>query len=188
MCRAQVAIHQLLERQYGLRVAGKFMPHATIKGFFKPAMPEAEVIARLDRVAAGRRPFHVHNGGVISFGKSAVVLTIQRLADGSRNQALQDVHEAAMDALHPAIASDCDFSPREWTRERFEAHLTLAMADIEATYFDEIISFVHDLEPIGPADFIADTFHLYAFWSDDWSGRWGETLRWELRRSWRLTS
>jgi 2'-5' RNA ligase len=187
MCRAQVEMHQLLERQYGLPVAGKFMPHATIKGFFKPAVDEAELIARLDPLAMRRRPFPVHNGGAVAHGKSSIVLTIQRLADGARNEALQDIHEAAMDALGTAIAPDCDFSPREGVREHFHAHLTLAMAIETPEYFDEIFAFVHELEPIGPADFVADTFHLYRFQSDDWAGRWGETLRWELRRSWTLT-
>jgi hypothetical protein len=187
MCRAQVEMHDLLERQYGLPVAGKFMPHATIKGFFKPAVDEAELIARLDPVAKGRRPIPVHNGGPIAHGTSSIVLTIRDLADGSRNKPLQDIHQAAMDALGMAIAPDCDFSGREGVREHFHAHLTLAMAIATPEYFDEIFAFVRELEPIGPSDFVADTLHLYRFQSDDWAGRWGETLRWELRRSWTLT-
>jgi hypothetical protein len=163
------------------------MPHATIKGFFKPAVDEAELIARLDPVTSGRRPIPVHNAGPIAHGKSSIVLSIKHLADGSRNQALQDIHEAAMDALGTAIAPDCDFSNREGVREHFHAHLTLAMAIMTPEYFDEIFAFVRELEPIGSSNFVADTFHLYRFWSDDWSGHWGETLRWELRRSWTLT-
>src|SRR5262245_38923437 len=127
MCRAQVELHDLLERQYGLQVAGKFMPHATIKGFFKPAVDEEELIARLDPVAKGSRPIPVHNGGPIAHGKSSIVLTIRDLVDGFRNLPLQDIHEAAMDALGPAISKDCDFSGREGVREHFHAHLTLAM-------------------------------------------------------------
>jgi hypothetical protein len=45
MCAAQVRIHQLLARQYGLFVARKFMPHCTVKGIFKTSEPVDEIRA-----------------------------------------------------------------------------------------------------------------------------------------------
>ena len=44
----QAEVHDLLARQYNLRVAGRFMPHATIKGFFRSDAPVAEMVAALD--------------------------------------------------------------------------------------------------------------------------------------------
>jgi 2'-5' RNA ligase len=188
MCRAQVEMHTILQHQYGLVAAGKFMPHATIKGFFETEVAESELVSRLDPVMAGRAPIEVYNGGPVAFGESAIVLTIQRLQDGSRNEALQSVHDAALDALLPTLARPDDhFTGREWKRERFEAHLTLAMADIPAGFAGEIFEFVNELGPVGPARFTADTFHLYRFSSDDWGGKWWETLTWELVHGWRLT-
>ena len=34
MSRAQAELHDIVARQYGSMCAGRFMPHATIKGFF----------------------------------------------------------------------------------------------------------------------------------------------------------
>lgn len=186
MCRAQAEMHELLRRQYGLRAAGVFMPHATIKGFFRTDAPVAELAARLDAVLAGRRPFPVHNGGVVRFGDAGIGLTIQRMPDGAVNVPLQALHDAALAALLPLVRPDCDFTPNEWAGPRFEAHLTLAMADIPLRFFDEIERFVRAAEPIGPPGFEADTLQLFAFTSDDWTGRYWEILGWELLRSWRL--
>jgi 2'-5' RNA ligase len=163
------------------------MPHATIKGFFLTEATEADLIARLDPVMDGRAPIEIHNGGPIAFSDVAIVLTIQRLAGGARNEALQSLHEAVMDVLLPVVSPECRFSKTEWIREKFEAHLTLAMRDLQAAFVDEILEFLDDLGPIGPKRFIADTFHLYRFTSDDWAGRWWETMKWELVHGWRLT-
>ncbi len=171
MCRAQAEIHELLRRQYRLEVAGRFMPHAPIKGFFRSDAPREEMVRRLDGALNALHPLSIHNGGVIPLGPAGIALTIQRQADGSPNQPLQALHEAALEALMPLVHPDCDFTPHEWLGPRFEAHLTLAMADIPTTQFDEILRFVRDGEPVGPAEFIADTFQLFVFESDEWSGR-----------------
>ncbi|MDQ3613277.1 MAG: hypothetical protein M3412_03010 [Chloroflexota bacterium] len=50
MSRAQVEIHNLVARQYGSMTAGKFMPHATIKGFYRSDAPVAGMVAALSSV------------------------------------------------------------------------------------------------------------------------------------------
>jgi 2'-5' RNA ligase len=179
-------VHQLLECQYGLEVAGKFMPHCTVKGFFKSNAPEAEIHARAATIGQGLAPFPVWNNGVRAFGTDAIVLSIMRDPEGKRNDALQMLHERALDALLPLVADDCNFTLGEWDRERFEAHLTLAMADIEPRFFAEILDFCRQLARVGPASFHAERLHLYAFESDDWHGLWGKTLTWRLLGSWSL--
>src|SRR5690349_19058450 len=94
MSRAQAEVHDLLRRQYGLEVGGTFMPHATIKGFFKSCAPVEEMIARLDPVMTGRASFPVFSAGPIPFGKAGIALSIQRMPDGRTNEALQEMHEA----------------------------------------------------------------------------------------------
>jgi 2'-5' RNA ligase len=186
MCRAQAEIHDLLERQYGLRAAGKFMPHATIKGFFKSDAPVAEMIERLDGVLCGRPAFPVYNAGVLAWERGGIVLSVQEMPDGRTNDAMQALHEAAFEAILPLVADDCTFTGKEWARERFHAHLTLAMADIPEPFFAEIVDFVNELGPIGPSVFPAEAFHLFRFESDDWQGNWWETLTWTLLHGWRL--
>jgi hypothetical protein len=186
MSRAQTEIHDLLERQYGLRVAGRFMPHATIKGFFKSEASVVAMIERLSEALRDLRTFEVFNGGTMTFGNSGIALDVSRSPGHERNPNLQALHEAALAALMPLVADDCDFTPREWKGPLFHAHLTLAMADIPSDLFAEILTFAREAEPIGPSSFPAEVLHLYRFESADWSGRWGETLRWQLLHSWRL--
>jgi hypothetical protein len=187
MCRAQAEVHDLLRRQFGLVAAGNFMPHATLKGTFKSLVSEERIIEVLNGVVDGRDAFPVYNAGVIEQNRRGIMLSIQHLPDGRPNAPLQSLHEAAMDALLPLASPDCEFTtPREPIRERFHAHLTLAMADVPFFAFDDISAFVRDLGPIGPQCFTAEYLHLYGFESDDWRGHWWETLRWTLLRTWRL--
>lgn len=187
MCRDQAAIHALLERQYGLRAAGRFMPHATIKGFFRSNATPEHIVDLCSAALAGQRPFTVYNNGVVAFGESGIALRIQHLRSGETNAALQSLHEAVFAALLPLVHPACSFTPRELAGPRFDAHLTLAMADIPGRLFAEVLAFLRELEPIGPASFYADTLQLFAFTSDAWDGPWWETLRWEHLASWRLS-
>ena len=72
--RAQAEIQDLLKRQYGLKVAGALMPHATIKGFFKSSASVEEMIALIDPVMTDRDPVPVYSSGPFPFGKGVTVL------------------------------------------------------------------------------------------------------------------
>lgn len=186
MCRAQAEVHDLLQRQYGLQAAGRFMPHGTIKGFFRSDASPAEIVARLDPVVSGLEPFSIYNGGVVAYRDHAIVIDIHHTPDGERNEPLQALHEAAVAALAPLVHPACEFTPREPSGDRFRAHLTLAMADIPAPFFDEIFRFVREADPVGPSSFLLKVVQLWAFTSEAWNGPWWETLRWELLHSWQL--
>lgn len=189
MSRAQANLHDVLARQYGLHAAGRFPPHATLKGFFRSTLNTAQLRARLTTVLTGRPAFTVFNHGVLAFGHDGIVLDIHRTPTGAPNTALRELHEAALAALLPVVHQDCEFT---WTDpgagERFHAHLTLAFADIPTAYFQEVLRFVRDAEPVGPSSFLADTVHLLAFTSDRWDGPWWESLRWRLLNSWHLAA
>jgi 2'-5' RNA ligase len=184
--RDQAEIHDLLARQFGLHAAGTFMPHATLKGFFRSQADHPTLVAALDLVVRRHAPFEVWNAGVISFGWSSLVLDINRTEQGAVNEPLRALHAEIYDAVAPYVADDCDFTRREAHHESFYAHLTLMMADCPGPLFDEVKEFVMALEPIGSASFIAQWVHLYEFTSADWAGAWWETLHWRLHHSWRL--
>jgi hypothetical protein len=186
MCRAQAELHDLLERQYGLVAGGAFMPHATIKGFFRSDASLPEVGAAFDRAVAGHAPFPVVNRGPIPFGRSSIVLDVHHMEDGSRNEALQAIHESAWREITPLVHPECDCTPVEGALDRFYAHLTLIMADMPAFAFDEIFEFVGEARPIGPERFTAEYFHLFAFHSEEWQGAWWSSLTWKLLHTWRL--
>jgi len=188
MCRAQAEMHDLLRRQFGLIDGGTFMLHATIKGFFRSDAPLAEIVGAFDRAVIGHTAFPVVNRGPIPFGPRSVVLNIHHLEDGSRNEALQAIHEAAWREIGPLIHPECEFSPVDGNGASFHAHLTLAMADVPSFAYDEIFAFIQDACPIGPERFTAEYFHLFAFHSEDWDGSWWSSLTWTFLHSWRLAA
>lgn len=186
MSDAQIKIHRLLQYQYGMIGGGVFMPHATIKGFFRSDAAVSEIVAAFDRAVAGKSAYTVHNAGARVSGKGSIILDIHHNADGSVNMAQQQLHESGWQEISPLIHPECNFTPVEGSMERFWAHLTLAMADLPEPFFDEIWDFVHADGPIGPETFTAEYLHLFAFHSQDWHGNWWETLTWKLLHGWRL--
>lgn len=186
MCRAQAQIHDLLRRQFGCVTAGAFMPHATIKGFFRSDASISELIGAVDAALTDRQPFPVVNNGPVPFGRGGVALNVQHDERGQLNRELQATHEAVFSVLKPFVHPTCEFTPREGVLDRFFAHLTLAMADVPDFLFDELFAFLQDAEPIGPRRFTAEYFHLFAFGSDNWSGDWWSTLEWTLLHGWKL--
>lgn len=188
MSRAQVEVHKVLWSQYGLRAAGKFMPHVTIKGFFRTRAGVEEMVDGLDAVLEERPAFTVYNSGVVSFGRDGIALDVHAGPGGDPNEPLQELYRDVMDVMLPVVDTSCEFTrqERELNREKFLAHLTLAMADIPARFFEEVLQFVREAEPIGPSTFPAEILQLFAFRCRDWQGSWWETLRWELLHSRRL--
>lgn len=186
MSEAQIRIHRLLEHQFGLIGGGVFMPHATIKGFFRSDASVEEIIAAFDAAAVGHHAYTVYNGGPTFGGRTGIGIDVHYNADGTVNMPQQKLHESAWQHIMPLVRSDCDFCPKEGSMENFHAHLTLSMADITEEMFDEVYEYVTAAGPIGPETFPAEYFHLYAFQSDDWAGHWWESLEWTLLKSWKL--
>lgn len=186
MCRAQAGLHALLARQYNLHAAGRFMPHATLKGFFRSEAPVPTIISALDRALAGVVPFTVVNNGPIPFGRGSVVIDVHNDERGAPNEELRALHETVFEALALLVHPACEFTPGEPARASFFAHLTLVMADMPEWLFDEVFAFIQEAEPFGPRRFPAAVVQLVAFESADWSGDWWETLTWEILHSWTL--
>lgn len=188
MCDAQIKIHRLLEYQYGMIGGGVFMPHATIKGFFRSDSSVDEIVKAFDTAVEGHHAYTVYNAGPKGHGRTSIGLDVHHNADGSVNMAQQKLHESAWQSIMPLVHEDCHFSPREGSMENFRAHLTLSMSDLRDEMFDEIFEFITDDGPVGPESFTAEYFHLFAFESDDWAGEWWHTLEWKLLHSWKLPS
>lgn len=182
-------MHRVLRAQYGLIAGGLFMPHATIKGFYKSEATPQEMIARLDKTLVGFKPFLVYNGGPILMGPRGVVTSWRDLPNGERNPGLDDIQDRAFEALLPLIPADCKFTavdPRGKDGPKpFHAHITLAMADIEPHMREEVLGFVKEGGMIGSGQFLANTYHLFRF-KADWQGAWWHTLTWELLHSWQF--
>ena len=187
MSRAQAEIHDLVARQYGSMCAGRFMPHATIKGFFRSDVAVLEMVAALDPVMARHDSFEVFNGGAIPFGDNgSIVIDIHHARNGQPNRSLVQLHRDVFSALSPLIRPDGDFTPLDAQLDGFHAHLTLMMGDIPKGLQAEIFAFLQDAEPICPPTFQAERCHLVAVRSQNWHERWWTTMQWTLLHSWQL--
>lgn len=178
-------IHRVLRKQYGLFSADLFMPHATIKGFYRSDASVEEQIARYDAAFAGFKPFTAYNNGTIKMGSAGIVTSWRDLPDGSVNRAFRESSDRAWQAIEPLIHPDCDFRWRDPRGDQFHPHITLAMADVLPKFKDEIYDFVCSRGKVGSAHFVADTYQLFRFRAN-WQGNWWHTLTWEHLHSWQM--
>jgi 2'-5' RNA ligase len=188
MSRAVSDLHRLLRAQYKLHAAGRFMPHATLKGFFRSAADVATIIARLSETLAGWQSFTVYNNGVTRFGPRSIVIGLKHDPHGVPNQELYDLQERVWTAVSPLIHPQCAFTPNDPRGidgcNPFHPHITLALIDLRPELQAEVLAFIEAGGRVAPMQFTADTCHLLRFRAD-WQDAWWETLTWELVHSWR---
>jgi len=175
LAAAVAAVHGRLAREHGLRAAGRFMPHVTLKGFFRTEAEPAELEARLRPALQGRPAVTLHNAGAVALGPETIALDVDSDPGGGRNRALYALHMAVFDAMAPCVARGCEFTAVEFAGDAFRAHLTLAMADIPPDQFSELLALTAQA-PAGPPSSEATEVALFAFESRDWAGSWWETL------------
>ena len=187
LSRTQAEIHDLLRRQYGLISAGLFMPHATVKGFFRSDAEPDAMIASLDATLRDWRPFVAYNNGVIRMGHAGIVISVKSMPDGSDNEAWHELQDRAWAALQPHYHPECEFTPGDGRgrsgKGAFHPHFTLAMADVRPSLIDEVMAFVEQDGLVGPPQIRIEALHLFRFRAN-WSGAWWHTLTWELLHSW----
>ncbi len=177
-----------LRAQFGLVSAGSFPPHVTLVGSQRLTAGPGEVAAAVDRALAGRTAFDVHNAGIRPMD-AGFVYDVHHLADGrTPNHLLADLARAVDAGLAPLRAPVAHHHPVNYSPSGFRGHLSLASHDLieRPDLSEEIGEYVSALPIEPPRSFTGEVVALYATFSDDWSGRWWRTLRFEHLRSWRL--
>jgi 2'-5' RNA ligase len=183
VARRVTEVHIMLRKQFGFTAAAKFQVHATLKGFFKCSSCNVDpLIESLDPVFRTQQALPVHYNG-FHIDEVGVGLDISRIGDGP-NQELIDLRSSVVDAVLPFIAADCDFAEAD-LGSPFKAHITLAFRDISPEVRNSVLAYLQPA-PLPSEPFVADTFHLLEFYSQDWEGSWDTTLTWRLLHSWRL--
>ncbi len=182
--RMVLEIHQMLRKQFGLKAADRFQVHATIKGFFKKVDGPAEALVdRLDAVFADQAPFNIHFSGYRN-DDIGIGLDVS-LIDGKHNEPLYAFRERVVAVVRPFIAPDCDFVASDLGNP-YEAHITLAFRDVPLSLYDDVLAYLADA-PLPTVPFTARDFHFLKFSSEAWTGRWWQSLRWQLIKSWHLS-
>lgn len=182
--------HTILEREFNCRTGGRFMVHCTIKGFtkLKPGASPDDLIRGLDRIFSGTRPFEtelyapwVSNSGT---GGESVLLWMRK---GEEFQAL---HDAVWSFMEPHTAPDCLFTRVEPHGPEFPPHVTLVQSDLSSApgilaQGKALCDYIFQALP--GHEFEARDIQLVEFHSDDWDGKWWETLEFRQLKGWTLT-
>lgn len=178
----------LVERQFGLVSAGAYPPHATLAGSVPMLADEADIIAALHHVLTDRPGFPVHNGGIAT--RSAIGYDVDRLADGSVNEALHSLAVDVNAALEPLVVPLDGYLVKPFVADHFRAHLSLASHELMVwpERQAEVDAFIRQLDIAPSTDFTAEYVSMYRFQSDDWSGHWWNSLEWEPVHTWKLTN
>ncbi len=182
--------HTLLKSEFNCRTGGAFMAHCTLKGFTKLAEGHtpAEFIPALDKLFAGTPAFETALDELWDLnrgpGKASILIGLRR------TDAFLALHNAIGEVVQPFIAEDDIFSPVEPVGPNFPPHITLVQGDapFEAGLHAQIMGlcqYIFDTSLKGA--FQAQDLQLIEFYSEDWAGKWWETLRFQQLKGWRLS-
>lgn len=179
-------IHYMLRKQFGFAAADRLQVHATMKGFFKKNdLPISQLIAGLDSVFEAQKPFWVEISPKFRSDQIGMGLDISN-SGTALNPKLMDLRERIVGVVQPFIAEDCDFV-KEDLGKPFRGHVTLAFRDIPPEMYDDVLAYLAEA-PLPKEPFVAKTFHLLEYFSEDWSGPWWESLSSKLIKSWTVHS
>lgn len=186
-CRAVTVATDQLRAQYGFVSAGAFPPHATLVGSRHLGRDEDAVVAAVGDALHGRSAFEVHNAGLRRLGVG-YVYDVGRRPDGSPNGPFLELAAAVDRAVAPLSRPAGNPEPHPFDPATFSPHLSLASHDLHERpdLHEEVGAYLAELDVPVPAGFTASTVSLYRTSSEDWSGRWWRTLRWEHLHSWTL--
>ncbi|WDV56474.1 2'-5' RNA ligase family protein [Streptomyces coeruleorubidus] len=187
-CAAVTAVTSQLRAQYGVVSAGAFPPHATLAGSRHITAPIEEIIAAVTRGLAEASAFTVHNAGIRRQG-AGLVYDVHHLADGiTPNTSFTDLAALVDEAVVPLETPAPNPAEDRFAADTFRAHLSLVSHDMDVRpdLSEELEEYVRALPVSFPQSFPADAVALYRTRSDDWSGRWWQTLTWEHLHTWRL--
>jgi len=181
--------HSAYEHEFRAFIAGRFMSHCTIKGFFKLApgsTPDAFTPA-LDRLFVDTAPFPVEikppwmtSGAPVG---ESIILWLEKTPE------FQQFHNDIWAICKPHVAADCLFTHSEPLGEHFPPHLTLVQADLpaEPAILAQAMALAQYIyEDLPTHSFEAREMQLVEFRSEDWSGKWWESLVHRQLKGWRL--
>jgi 2'-5' RNA ligase len=162
--------------------------HCTLKGFFKPkeGTTYQDFVGKLDGLFKACQPATVE---FIDLWQSKSDKQASILLGMDNNEPLKKLHNDIWAVVEDYIAPDCAFSAREPKGDRFTPHITLAQYDLptEAGLFaqaEEFCRYLLDTHLKG--QFSGRSLQLIEFYADDWAGDWGDNMRYQQLKGWRL--
>jgi 2'-5' RNA ligase len=184
-CRAQIELHNLIERQFDLIAGRVFPPHATLLGNVAVTAGEADLLERITDVARRHAPFTVHNPGLSRHGEG-IAYDVHFRKDGTVNDAFVALAADVEQELGPVRGrTDTDYLTGQTTTVGFHAHLTVAGQDyaLRKDLREEVWQFLEQLAPAVPDEFAVDAVSVFRFRSDHWASEWWKDMTWQHLRT-----
>jgi 2'-5' RNA ligase len=178
-------IHSILNKQFGIKAAGKFQVHATIKGFFlmKQHMDPLHLQAQLSEYLEGISSFNTMFLPELRIDPIGIGLN---LVSSDTTGRLLNFRNDVVKIIMPFLDPDCDFAEED-LGNTFEAHVTLAFRDIPGDLYTPALSYINNLLPETEKPFKSGDFQFAVFHSSSWDGAWWKDLSWERIAHWSLT-
>jgi 2'-5' RNA ligase len=181
--------HQLLKANFNAQTAGKFMVHCTLKGFFKLAEGASPIdfIPALDELFATTPVFETEFTELWNLPEGRFGASI--LIGMDRTEPFLKLHKAIWEIVRPYIAPDCYFSGIEPSGDKFPPHVTLAQSDLptDPILFQQAVALCqHIFDSYLKGRWQAREIQLIEFYSEDWTGRWSESMRFKQLKGWQL--
>jgi 2'-5' RNA ligase superfamily len=184
-CRAQIELHTLVERQFGLLAGRVFPPHATLLGNIAITAGENDLLARVEALAGDHAPFTACNKG-LERSRMGIGYDVDHLSDGSVNQRFTRLAQTVEKALRPVRGrTDADYLTGQTGVDGFHAHLTVVGQDyrLRPDLQDEVWDFCRALAPRVPEEFPVDSVSVFRFRSDHWASEWWKDMTWQHLRT-----
>lgn len=182
--------------QFGFTAAAAYPPHATLVGSIAlaPNATETDLRAAVTDALAEVVPFTVHNAGLDRQFVDSIGYDIDGDGTGSVNRDLRAVMERLFHALSSLTvfpSSDRFIESRKVaSSETTRGHVTVVGHDGAGhpELLNELLEVLEELDLDHPSTFLADTITLYRFTSDDWTGKYWQSMSWEVLESVRLSA
>lgn len=181
--------YDLCRREFGLTAAAAYPPHVTIVGSIDAAAEEEELLATIDGAVASAPAMDLR---VEPLSREPGSTYLGHRITGPDVEGLRTLMSAVLAAVAPLRRfRDGDFDVEQRRHDdaaSFRPHLTVLGHD-GADHPERLDAALAALRELGlgeGVDMIGDDVVAYRMTSRDWQGRYWETMRWEVARTWHL--
>lgn len=183
--------YDIVVNQFGLHAAAAYPPHVTLVGSIAIDGRERDLVAAVATAVDGRAPVRLHSDG-IALINNYIGYRLSDLDQGPARSS--ELMGAILEAVRPVrVYPPLDRTNAERKADspaNFRPHLTVVGHDgaYREWLLPEILEHLLAVGIGAPCDYECDRVELLRLRSENWSGRYWETMSWTIIGSWQLGS
>lgn len=176
--------------QFGFTAAMAYPPHTTIMGSLSLKDHNEEALTEaVDKALEGQKPIAVSTPGIVRTPWGIAYELRDDTEDNSKLKELMGSIQKQIDPLlsYPPLDRSVA-SRRKASPDTYVPHLSIVSHD--GLWFpdlaDEAFEYLSEAQIGKGGNYLANYVTLYRFRSEDWTGRYWETMQWMIVKSWKL--